>query len=405
MYCTCEMCYLNNYCPFSTFHFIVTSQTHFFCFCSLLYAPISCKAAVCWGKGKAVMVEEIQIEPPKSTEVRVKMLCASICHTDIISIQGFPHGNYPLALGHEGVGVVESIGNQVTNVKEGDMVIPFTIGECQECGNCISGKTNLCLKYPLRMTGLMPDNTSRMSIRGEKVYQVFSCATWSEYMVIDANYILKVDPSIDLAHASFISCGFTTGFGAAWKEAKVKSGSSVAVFGLGAVGLGAISGAKMQGATKIIGIDKNEMKKEKGEAFGMTDFINPSDSDRSASQLVKELSGGMGVDYSFECTGAVPLLTESLESTKVGTGETIAIGVAADPTVQFNLTIMYGRILKATVLGGIKLTSDLSVIADKCQKEEFALQELLTHEVQLADINRAFELLKQPDCVKVVIKI
>ncbi|KAK7258166.1 hypothetical protein RIF29_32668 [Crotalaria pallida] len=244
-----------------------------------------------------------------------------------------------------------------------------------------------------------------MSIGGKKVYHVFSCATWSEYMVIDANYILKVDPSIDLAYASFITCGFTTGFGAAWKEAEVKSGSSVAIFGLGAVGLGAISGAKMQGATKIIGIDKNDMKKEKGKAFGMTDFINPCDSDKSVSQLVKELSGGMGVDCSFECTGVVPLLTESLESTKVGTGQTIAIGVGADPTVQFDLTILYGRTLKASVLGGIKPTSELSIISDKCQKKEFPLRELLTHEVQLADINKAFELLKQPDCVKVVIKI
>ncbi|KAK7258167.1 hypothetical protein RIF29_32670 [Crotalaria pallida] len=244
-----------------------------------------------------------------------------------------------------------------------------------------------------------------MSIRGHKVYHVSSCATWSEYTVTDANYILKVDPTIDLAYASFISCGFTTGFGGVWKEAKVKSGSSVAVFGLGAVGLGAISGAKMQGATKIIGIDKNELKEEKGKAFGMTDFINPSDSDKSASQLVKELSGGMGVDYSFECTGVAPLLTESLESTKVGTGKTIAIGVGADTTVQFDLTLLFGRTLKSTVLGGMKPTSDISIIAGKCQKEEFPLQELLTHEVQLADINKAFELLKQPDCVKVVIKI
>ncbi|KAK7258170.1 hypothetical protein RIF29_32673 [Crotalaria pallida] len=367
---------------------------------------ITCKAAVCWGIGKPVTVEEIQVEPPKSTEVRVKMLCASICHTDISSTQGFPHANYPQALGHEGVGVVESIGSQVTNVKEGDMVIPTYIGECKECENCLSGKTNLCLTYPIRVTGLMPDNTSRMSIRGQKVYHLLSCATWSEYMVTDANYILKVDPSIDLAHASFVSCGFTTGYGAAWKEAKVKSGSSVVVFGLGAVGLGAISGAKMQGATKIIGIDKNEMKKEKGEAFGMTHFINPSDSDKSVSQLVKELSGGMGVDYSFECTGVAPLLTESLESTKVGTGKAIAIGSGTEPIVPFGLAaILYGRTLKGSVFGGIKPTSDLSIIADKCQKEEFPLQELFTHEVQLEDINKAFELLKQPDCVKVVIKI
>ncbi|XP_057456824.1 8-hydroxygeraniol oxidoreductase-like [Lotus japonicus] len=333
------------------------------------------------------------------------MLCASVCHTDISSTQGLSD-NFPLAPGHEGVGIVESVGDQVKNLKEGDVVIPTHIGECQECENCVSGKTNLCLKYPMRVTGLMPDNTSRMSIRGQRLHHIFSCATWSEYMVSDVNYVLKVDPSIDPAHASFISCGFSTGFGAAWKEAKVESGSSVAVFGLGAVGLGPISGAKMLGATKIIGIDKNEMKREKGEAFGMTHFINPGDSTKSASELVKELSGGIGVDYSFECSGVAPLLTESLEATKVGTGETIAIGVGTEPIVPFGiLSILYGRTLKGSILGGLKAISDFSIIANKCQKEEFPLQELFTHEVTLADISKAFELLKQSSCVKVVIKM
>ncbi|WJX57479.1 hypothetical protein P8452_43036 [Trifolium repens] len=378
---------------------------------------ITCKAAICWGAGKPVTVEEIQVDPPKENEVRVKMLCASLCHTDISSIQGFPHNQFPLALGHEGVGVIESVGDEVTNLKEGDIIIPTYVGECQECENCVSGKTNLCLKYPVRFTGLMPDNTSRLSIQGQKLYHVLSCPTWSEYVVVDVNYLLKVDPAINLAYASFISCGFSTGYGAAWKEAKsngpnqvyyptVKSGSSVAVFGLGAVGLGAISGAKMMGASKIIGVDKNEMKKEKGEAFGLTHFINPSDSNKSASELVKELSGGMGVDYSFECTGVPSLLNASVEVTKFGTGKTIAIGTGVENIVPFDLiAIIFGRTLKGSVFGGVKTTSDLSIIAEKCQKEEFPLQELFTHEVPLIDINNAFELLKQPNCVKVIIKM
>ncbi|XP_045816496.1 8-hydroxygeraniol oxidoreductase-like [Trifolium pratense] len=367
---------------------------------------ITCKAAICWGVGKAVTVEDIQVDPPKATEVRVNMLCASLCHTDISSIQGFPHNKFPLALGHEGVGVIESVGDEVTNLKEGDIIIPTYVGECQECENCVSGKTNLCLTYPVRFTGLMPDNTSRLSIRGKRLYHVLSCATWSEYVVVDVNYLLKVDPAINLAYASFISCGFATGYGAAWKEAKVKSGSSVAVFGLGAVGLGAISGAKMMGASKIIGVDKNEMKREKAEAFGLTHFINPSDSNKSASELIKELSGGMGVDYSFECTGVPSLLNVSVEVTKLGTGKTMAIGTGVENIVPLDLlAIIFGRKLKGSIFGGLKTTSDLSIIADKCQKEEFPLQELFTHEVPLIEINKAFELLKQPNCVKVVIKM
>ncbi|KAL5056379.1 hypothetical protein RYX36_037061 [Vicia faba] len=366
---------------------------------------ITCKAAICWGVGKGVTVEEIQVDPPKATEVRVKMLCSSVCHTDISSLQGFPHNQFPLALGHEGIGVVESVGDEITNLKEGDFIIPTYVGECEECENCVSGKTNLCLTHPVRLNGLMPDNTSRLSVQGQRLYHVLSCATWSEYVVVDVNYLLKVDPAINLAHASFISCGFSTGYGACWKEAVVETGSTVAVFGLGAVGLGAISGAKMMGASKIIGVDKNEMKKEKGEAFGMTHFINTNDSNKSASDLVKELTG-IGVDYCIECTGVASMFTESVEATKMGTGKTIAVGITAELVVPFGLlAIVFGRTIKGSVFGGLKAKSDLSVIAHKCQKQELPLEELFTHEVPLVDINKAFELLKQLDCVKVVIKM
>ncbi|EEF42405.1 Alcohol dehydrogenase, putative [Ricinus communis] len=206
---------------------------------------ITCKAAVIWGVGEPLKVEEIQVEPPKSSEVRVKMLYASICHTDIARANGFPFPLFPRVLGHEGVGVVESIGDKVNGFKEGDVVIPAFIGECQECENCTSAETNLCLKYPTNRNGLMADDTSRMSIRGQKLYHLFTCSTWSEYMVIDSNYLVKIAP--------------------AWKEAKVKEGSSVAVLGLGAVGLGVVEGARMQGASKIIGVDKNDKKREKGK--------------------------------------------------------------------------------------------------------------------------------------------
>ncbi|CAK7345735.1 unnamed protein product [Dovyalis caffra] len=310
---------------------------------------ITCKAAICWGMGESVKVEEIQVEPPKSYEIRVKMILASLCHTDILCTKGFPTSLFPRVLGHEGVGKVESIGEGVEDLEKGDLVIPTFLGECQECENCRSGKTNLCLKYPSILNGLMPDGTSRISINGQKLYHIFSCSTWSEYMVTNANYVVKINPSIDLAHASFLSCGFSTGFGSAWREANVEKGSSVAVIGLGAVGLGAIEGARMQGASKIIGIDKNEKKREKGEAFGMTDFINPDgNSQKPISELIKDLTDGMGVDYCFECTGVAPLINEALQATK----------------------------------------------------PEFPLDELLTHEVTLEDINKTFELLKQPECVK-----
>ncbi|CAK7345737.1 unnamed protein product [Dovyalis caffra] len=370
---------------------------------------ITCKAAICWGIGEPLKVEEIQVEPPKSYEIRVKMLLASLCHTDILCTRGFPAPLFPRVLGHEGVGKVESIGEGVEDLEEGDLVIPTFLGECQECENCRSGKTNLCLKYPLILDGLMLDGTARMSINGQKLHHIFSCSTWSEYMVINANYVVKINPSIDLAHASFLSCGFSTGFGSAWREASVEKGSSVAVIGLGAVGLGAIEGARMQGASKIIGIDKNEKKREKGEAFGMTDFINPDgNSQKPISELIKDLTGGMGVDYCFECTGVAPFVNEALLATKPGKGETLVVGAGTHQTVPINfLSLLCGGTLKGSIFGGLKIKSDLPILLDKCKKKEFLLDNLFTdhHQVTLKDINKAFELLKQPDCIKILINI
>uniref|UniRef100_F6GV33 Enoyl reductase (ER) domain-containing protein n=1 Tax=Vitis vinifera TaxID=29760 RepID=F6GV33_VITVI len=371
---------------------------------------ITCKAAVCWGLGEAMKVEEIQVEPPKSSEVRVKMLYASICHTDIFYCSELSLPMFPKVPGHEGVGVVESVGENVTGLKEGDVVIPTYLGECGECENCRSPKTNVCLKHPVTFTGLMPDGTSRMSIRGQRLHHIFSCSTWTEYMVVNANYLVKIDPRIAPSDASFLSCGFSTGYGAAWKDAKVEKGSSVAVLGLGAVGLGVLQGARNQGAARIIGIDKNERRREVGEAFGMTDFINPNESNKSISELVNELTGGQGVDYSFECTGIPSLVNEALQATKVGKGMSMVLGIANVPTVDISLmALLSGKTLKGCFFGGIKVQSDIPVIVDKCINKasslDIQLDELLTHEVQLEDMNKAFELLKQPDCVKVLIKI
>ncbi|XWS65030.1 hypothetical protein CRYUN_Cryun05aG0055500 [Craigia yunnanensis] len=367
---------------------------------------ITCKGIVSWGNDEPLKVEEIQVEPPKSSEVRVKILYASVCHSDILFSNGFPIPSFPRVLGHEGVGVVESIGEEVTEVEEGDLVIPAYVAECKTCENCMSEKTNLCLKYPLSYNGLMLDGTSRMSIRGQTAYHEFSCSTWCEYMVINVNFVLKIDPRTPLPDASFLSCGFSTGYGAAWKEAKVEKGSTVAVFGLGAVGLGAIKGAKSQGAAKVIGIDKNPRKEAKGRAFGMTDFINPDESDKSIVELVRDLTKGMGVDYSFECTGVPHLINQAIEATKLAAGKIIQIGAGEHLSVNINfIGLILGRTLKGSIFGGLKAKSDLPIIYEKCRNGEIQLDELLTHEIQLEDVEKVSELLKQPNCVKVLIKI
>lgn len=361
---------------------------------------------MCWGHGEPVKIEDIQVEPPKSSEIRVKMLYASLCHTDILCSHGFPFPLYPRVLGHEGVGVVESTGDEVEGLREGDLVIPGYVGECEECENCTSGKTNLCLKFALTFSGLMPDGSSRMSVGGQKLYHVLSCSTWSEYMVVDANLVSKIDPTLNLAHASFLSCGFSTGFGSAWKVAEVEKGSTVAVLGLGAVGLGAVEAARIQGAIKIIGVDINARKEEKAKAFGMTDFINPEGSEKSISELIKEKTGGQGVDFCIECSGVTSLINEALMATKPGIGKTIVVGATNEANIKVNsLYLLLGGTLKGCVFGGLKPKSDFPYLFDKYNKKELHLDELLTHEVPLEDINKAFQIIKEPDCVKVLIKI
>ncbi|KAB1205296.1 Alcohol dehydrogenase-like 2 [Morella rubra] len=308
---------------------------------------------------------------------------------------------FPRVLGREGVGVVESVGEEVTDIKVGDLVIPAFVSECQECDNCLSGKTNLCLNYPLPLGGLMRDDTSRLSTQGQRLYHGLTCSTWSEYMVAEARYIVKIDPGISLSDASFISCGFSTGFGAAWKGAGVEKGATVAVIGLGAVGLGAMEGARAQGAAKIIGVYKNERKRTKGKAFGMTDFINPDEhSNKPISTLLKELTDGLGV---FVFVYQSLTLVNGGEK---GKGQTLVVGAGTQQTTEISfIPLLFGGNLKGFIFGGLKPKTDLPLIVAKRKNKEIQLEELLTHQVSLEDINKAFDLLKDPDCVKVLIKI
>ncbi|KAH7854876.1 hypothetical protein Vadar_018642 [Vaccinium darrowii] len=375
--------------------------------CDTTSKTITCKAAISRGIGELLKVEEIQVDPPRATEVRIKMMCASLCHTDVLCCNGLPFPLFPRIPGHEGVGMVESVGEGVTEVKEGDIVMPTYIGECGKCNNCVSGKSNLCHTYPFPFNGLMPDGTSRMSTSdGTRIYHLFTCSTWSEYTVIDANYVVKFDPRIPLPHASFMSCGYSTGFDSTWREVQVHKGSTVAIIGLGAVGLAVIEGARTQGAARIIGVDINEKKRTKGEVFGMTDFINPSkDSNKRISELINELTGGLVVDYCFQCMGVASFLNEAIESTKVGIGSTVMIGGGNETSGHINFIPLFcGRTVKGSIFCGIRTKSDLPIIFDKCLNKELHLEELLTHEVSLDEINKALKLMKQPDCIKVIIK-
>ena len=275
---------------------------------------ITCRAAIAWKAGEPLSIEEVQVAPPKAGEVRVKIVATGVCHTDAFTLSGDdPEGIFPAILGHEGGGIVESVGEGVTSVKVGDHVIPLYTAECRECKFCKSGKTNLC--QAVRETqgkGLMPDGTSRFSQNGKPIFHYMGCSTFSEYTVLPEISLAKVNPEAPLEEVCLLGCGVTTGMGAVMNTAKVEEGATVAIFGLGGIGLSAVIGATMAKASRIIAIDINESKFDLAKQLGATDCINPKDYDKPIQEVIVELTDG-GVDYSFECIGNVDVMRSALE--------------------------------------------------------------------------------------------
>ena len=352
------------------------------------------KAAVAWAPGQALSVEDIDLEAPKAGEVLVKMVATGVCHTDAYTLSGNdPEGIFPAILGHEGAGVVTAVGVGVTTLREGDHVIPLYTPECRECKFCRSGKTNLCVK--IRATqgkGLMPDGTTRFSKNGKPIFHYMGCSTFAEYSVIPEIALAKVNSNAPLAKICLLGCGVTTGIGAALNTAKVEKGSTVAVFGLGGIGLSVIQGCKMAGAGRIIAIDINDAKWEMAKNFGATDFVNPNKVDKPIQQVIIEMTE-WGVDYSFECVGDVRLMRAALECAHRGWGQSIVIGVAGAgqeiATRPFQLVT--GRVWKGTAFGGVKGRSELPGYVDDYMAGKIKIDEMITYTLPLNEINKAFE--------------
>jgi S-(hydroxymethyl)glutathione dehydrogenase/alcohol dehydrogenase len=367
---------------------------------------ITCKAAIAWEAGKPLSIEDVQVAPPKAGEVRVRIVATGVCHTDAFTLSGEdPEGIFPAILGHEGGGIVESIGEGVTSVAVGDHVIPLYTPECGECKFCKSGKTNLCQK--IRATqgkGLMPDGTTRFSQDGKPIYHYMGCSTFSEYTVLPEISIAKVNKSAPLEEVCLLGCGVTTGMGAATNAAKVKPGDSVAIFGLGGIGLSAIIGCKMAGASRIIAIDINEKKFELAKQLGATDTINPQKFDKPIQDVIVEMTDG-GVEYSFECIGNVNVMRSALECCHKGWGESVIIGVAGAgqeiSTRPFQLVT--GRVWRGTAFGGVKGRSQLPDYVERYLKGEFKLSDFITHTMKLEDINEAFDLMHEGESIRSVI--
>ncbi|MEV3810646.1 S-(hydroxymethyl)glutathione dehydrogenase/class III alcohol dehydrogenase [Aeromonas allosaccharophila] len=367
---------------------------------------IKCKAAIAWGPGQPLSIEEVEVMPPQAGEVRVRIVATGVCHTDAFTLSGEdPEGVFPCILGHEGGGIVESVGAGVTSVKVGDHVIPLYTPECGECKFCKSGKTNLCQK--IRATqgkGLMPDGTTRFSKDGQPIYHYMGTSTFSEYTVLPEISIAKVDPAAPLEEVCLLGCGVTTGIGAVMNTAKVKEGESVAIFGLGGIGLSAVIGARLAKAGRIIAIDINESKFELARKLGATDCINPNDYDKPIQEVIVELTDG-GVDFSFECIGNVKVMRAALECCHKGWGESVIIGVAGAgqeiSTRPFQLVT--GRVWRGSAFGGVRGRSELPSYVQRYMQGEFRLDDFITHTMPLEQINEAFDLMHEGKSIRTVI--
>ncbi|ENA31799.1 MULTISPECIES: S-(hydroxymethyl)glutathione dehydrogenase/class III alcohol dehydrogenase [Pseudomonas] len=367
---------------------------------------IKSRAAVAFEANKPLEIVEVDVAPPKEGEVLVRIVATGVCHTDAYTLSGAdPEGIFPAILGHEGGGIVEAVGPGVTSVAVGDHVIPLYTPECGKCKFCLSGKTNLC--QAIRATqgkGLMPDGTSRFSYKGQPIYHYMGTSTFSEYTVLPEISLAKIPKEAPLEKVCLLGCGVTTGIGAVLNTAKVEEGATVAIFGLGGIGLSAIIGATMAKAGRIIAIDINPAKAEIAKQLGATDFVNPNDYDKPIQEVIVELTDG-GVDYSFECVGNVKLMRAALECCHKGWGESVIIGVAGAgqeiSTRPFQLVT--GRVWRGSAFGGVKGRTELPGYVDKAQKGEIPLDTFITHTMGLDKINDAFDLMHEGKSIRTVI--
>ncbi|MCY4032096.1 MAG: S-(hydroxymethyl)glutathione dehydrogenase/class III alcohol dehydrogenase [Hyphomicrobiales bacterium] len=364
------------------------------------------RAALAFESGKPLEIVEVTIEPPKAGEVLVEIKATGICHTDAFTLSGEdPEGQFPAILGHEGAGVVVEIGEGVTSLRPGDHVIPLYTPECRECDFCLNPKTNLC--QAIRTTqgqGVMPDGTSRFSYNGEKVLHYMGCSTFANHTVLPEIALAKVRKDAPFEKICYIGCGVTTGVGAVMNTAKVETGSTVVVFGLGGIGLNVIQGCRLVGAARIVGVDLNPAREALGRKFGMTDFVNPSKVKGDIVGHLVELTGG-GADYSFECIGNVETMRQALECCHKGWGESVIIGVAGAgaeiSTRPFQLVT--GRVWRGTAFGGARGRTDVPKIVDWYMDGRLDIDSLITHELPLERINDAFDLMHAGESIRSVV--
>ncbi|KAK4273937.1 hypothetical protein QN277_017236 [Acacia crassicarpa] len=370
---------------------------------------IKCRAAVSWEAGKPLVIEEVEVAPPQAGEVRLKILFTSLCHTDVYFWEAKGQTPvFPRIFGHEAGGIVESVGEGVTHLKPGDHALPVFTGECGECPHCKSEESNMCdlLRINTDRGVMIGDGKSRFSKDGKPIYHFLGTSTFSQYTVVHAGCVAKIDPAAPLDKVCVLSCGICTGFGATVNVAKPKPGSSVAVFGLGAVGLAAAEGARVSGASRIIGVDLVSSRFELAKKFGVNEFVNPKDHDKPVQEVIAEMTNG-GVDRAVECTGSIQAMVSAFECVHDGWGVAVLVGVPSkdDAFKTHPVNFLNERTLKGTFYGNYKPRSDLPSVVEMYMKGELELEKFISHSVPFAEINKAFDLLLKGESIRCIIRM
>ncbi|MCP4318183.1 MAG: zinc-binding dehydrogenase [Hyphomicrobiales bacterium] len=363
-------------------------------------------AAIAFAPNQLLEVLQIDVAGPGPMEALVEIMATGVCHTDAVMLEGQnPKASFPAVLGHEGAGIVRAIGAEVRELDVGDHVIPLYGSECRTCPNCTSGRTNLC--WGIRETrekGLMPDGGRRFSVGDEAIYHFMGTSTFSNFTVVPEIALAKIRADAPLDKVCLLGCGVTTGIGAAINDGGVRPGDTVAVFGLGAVGLSAIQGARIAGAAKIIGVDINNQKKAIAKTLGATDFVNPTKIDGRTVECILDMTSG-GVDIALECTGNIDVMRQSLECCHVGWGTCVLMGVEGrDQELSLPpVLVRYGRTLKGSYFGGVRGRSGLPKYVDWYMDGKIEIDALISHVMPIEEINTAFDLMRSGESIRTVI--
>jgi S-(hydroxymethyl)glutathione dehydrogenase/alcohol dehydrogenase len=363
------------------------------------------RAAVLEEFGAPLDVQELELAEPKAGEVLVRLVACGVCHTDLYAASGAdPSGYSPTVLGHDGAGVVERVGEGVTDVAAGDHVVTLFSPQCRECEHCRDHRTNLCLAIREQQNqGFLPDGTTRLSRNGEPIRHFMGTSTFAEYTVMPEIALAKIDPDAPLDRACLFACGLSTGLGAAMNTAKVAPGTTCVVFGAGMVGLGAVVGCRLQGAERIICVDLSENRLELAGEQGATDALSGGP---DAVQQILEMTGGFGADYTFEATGNVNVMRQAVEAARMGWGLATVCGVAGkgetlDVVPRFLIT---GRRVAGSSFGGVKGRDQVPQFVDLYLSGEIDVDAFVSHKLTLEGVNRGFELMDAQDGIRSVIE-